>query len=110
MTSKEPDAADAGFTLSNPPPAPDSGSGALPKVDFSTFVISLATSALFHMGIAGDPEKGEPPPKNLVLAKQTIDTLEMLAEKTRGNLDDEEAKLLKTVLYEVHMRFVEAGK
>jgi len=109
MTTKGPEASDSGFTLASPPES-DGAPDSLPRVDFSTFVISLATSALFHMGIAGDPEKGEPPPKNLVLARQTIDTLEMLAEKTQGNLGDQEAKLLKTVLYEIHMRFVEAGK
>ena len=41
---------------------------------------------------------------------QTIDTLEMLTEKTRGNLTDTESKLLESILYELHMKFVEASK
>jgi hypothetical protein len=81
----------------------------LPRIDFSTFAISLATSALYHMGQAELPDgsRGE---KNLPLARQTIDTLEMLQEKTRGNLDAEEAQLIETLLYELHLRFVEAGR
>ena len=82
---------------------------ALPALDFSTFVLSLATSALYHMRLVPDPEKGELPELNLPLARQTIDTLEMLQEKTRGNLDEEERKLLESLLYEVRMRFVEVG-
>ncbi len=84
---------------------------ALPPVDFSTFALSLATSALYHLGVMGDPEQGETAPEpNLPLARQTIDTLEMLQQRTRGNLDDEEVRLLDSLLYELRMRFVEAGK
>jgi hypothetical protein len=81
----------------------------LPRIDFPTFAISLATSALYHLGFAELPDgtRGE---KNLPLARQTIDTLEMLQEKTRGNLDSEEAKLIESLLYELHLRFVEAGR
>ena len=84
---------------------------ALPPVDFSTFALSLATSALYHLGVMGDPEQGETAPEpNLPLARQTIDSLDMLQQKTRGNLDDEEARLLDSLLYELRMRFVEADK
>ncbi len=84
---------------------------ALPAVDFSTFALSLATSALYHLGVVGDPEQGEKTPEpNLPIARQTIDTLAMLQEKTRGNLDEEETRLLDGLLYELRMRFVEAGK
>ncbi|MBW2541894.1 MAG: DUF1844 domain-containing protein [Deltaproteobacteria bacterium] len=81
-------------------------------IDFSTFVLSLGTTALYQLGQIGDPEEGaekrrEP---NLPIAKQTIDTLEMLTEKTRGNLTDTESKLLESILYELHMKFVEASK
>lgn len=83
----------------------------LPRVDFSTFCLSLGTSALYHLGIVGDPETGARPTQpNLPVARQTIDTLEMLRDKTRGNLDDEEASMLDGLLYELHMRYVEAGK
>ena len=82
-----------------------------PPVDFTGFVLSLATSALYHMGFVGDPEHDQPSPEpDLPLARQTIDTLEMLQHKTRGNLDAEEDHLLEGVLYELHLRFVEASK
>jgi hypothetical protein len=81
----------------------------LPRIDFASFALSLGTSALYHMGLVGDPESGKPVAEtNLALARQTIDTLEMLETKTRGNLDSEEAKLLESLLYELRMRFVEA--
>ncbi len=82
----------------------------MPAIDFSTFVLSLSTSALFHMGLVEDPETGKPAEPNLPIARQTIDTLEMLQEKTRGNLDEEEARLLTGLLYELRMRFVESRK
>lgn len=92
------------------PPEPKPGAE-LPRVDFSSFCLSLATSALYHLGAAGDPETGEAAAeKNLPLARQTIDALEMLRDKTEGNLNDEEQELLKTLLYELHVRFVEASK
>jgi hypothetical protein len=85
--------------------------GGLPSVDFSTFALSLGTSALYHMGLVGDPESGERVAEpNLALARQTIDTLAMLETKTQGNLEQEEARLLEGLLYELRMRFVEAGK
>jgi hypothetical protein len=80
-------------------------------IDFAGFVLSLATSALYHMGFVGDPEGDQPPPAaDLPLARQTIDTLEMLQLKTRGNLDSEETRLLEGVLYELHLRFVDVSK
>ena len=82
----------------------------LPSVDFGTFVISLGTSALYHMGMVPDPETGKPAAPNLPVARQTIDTLEMLQEKTRGNLDPQESKLFENLLYELRMRFVEVAK
>jgi hypothetical protein len=95
-----------GFTVEDPPESP---AGELPKIDFSTFTLSLATSALFHMGMTEGPEgsKGE---ANLSLARQTIDTLELLQDKTRGNLSEEEDKLLQTVLYEIRMVFVSSSE
>jgi len=83
----------------------------LPRVDFSTFVLSLGTSALYHLGVVAHPETGEKiEPPELGLARNTIDTLEMLEEKTRGNLADAERELLESLLYELRMRFVEAEK
>lgn len=84
--------------------------GPLPTVDFATFVLSLGSSALFHMGLVPDPQSGRPVAEpDLVLARQTIDTLEMLAAKTRGNLDEQEGHLLESLLYELRMRYVEAS-
>ena len=77
--------------------------------DFTTFCISLASAALIHLGESPAPESGKVE-KDLPLAKQTIDILEMLKDKTRGNLTEEETKLITTVLYDLRMRFVEASK
>ena len=89
----------------------ETATGTLPRVDFSGFCLSLATSALYHLGVVGDPESGQPvEEKNLPLAQQTIDALAMLQTKTEGNLDAEEKQLLEGLLYELRLRFVEAGK
>ncbi|PIE05382.1 MAG: hypothetical protein CSA75_05035 [Sorangium cellulosum] len=83
--------------------------GDLPSTDFSTFVLSLSHSALVHIGDAPSPD-GQSQKPNLVLARQTIDLLEILSEKTKGNLTGEEERLLEHVLYELRMRFVEVSK
>lgn len=90
----------------------DSGaeSHELPRADFNTFLLSLGTSALYHLGLVKDPETGEVAEVNKPIAKQTIDTLELLQEKTQGNLDEQEAQLLQNLLTELRMRFVDAGK
>ena len=88
--------------------APKAEPETLPALDFSTFVLSLSTSGFYHLGLVPDPETRRPAPPNLTLARQTIDTLEILQLKTRGNLDAEEAHLLESLLYELRMRFVEA--
>jgi len=78
-------------------------------VTFGTFVVSLASSAAFALGEAPHPESGQTQ-RDLPLAKQTIDLLALLQEKTRGNLNDEEQKLLEAVLYDLRLRFVQASK
>ena len=82
----------------------------LPEVDFSNFVLSLAATAMVQLGMVPDPETGEAGEPNLLIAQHTIDTLAMMREKTQGNLDTEEEQLLDSMLYELRMRFVEAGK
>ena len=77
----------------------------LPPIDFSQFVLSLSTSALLHLGEIEHPDTGEKA-VNIELARQTIDLLGMLQEKTRGNLDREEEKLLENLLYDLRMKYV----
>jgi hypothetical protein len=78
-------------------------------MDFSSFIFSLSTSALFHLGEVPDPvtQKRE---KDLPLAKQTIDILGMLKEKTRGNLTSEEGKLLENLLADLRWRYIREAK
>ena len=83
--------------------------GRLPPVDFPTFVLSLGSSALMHMG-EELPGAGPADEKNLPLAKHTIDLLSMLQEKTRGNLSAPEAELLENLLYDLRLRFVERSR
>jgi len=81
----------------------------LPPMDFTTFCLSLASSAMIHLGLSPSPETGKAE-KALPLAKQTIDILVLLEEKTKGNLTSEEAKLLSTLLYDLRMRYVQESK
>jgi hypothetical protein len=76
----------------------------LPDVDFSTFIFSLSTSVMVHLGETPHPDGTRR--KDLVLAKQTIDILGMLKEKTEGNLNEEESKLLNELLYDLRLRYV----
>ncbi len=76
-----------------------------PQVTFTNFILSLSTSALFHFGDFPDPEVGKTE-KNLPAAKQTIDILDMLNEKTKGNLNENENNLIQGALYELKMRYV----
>ena len=76
-----------------------------PQVNFTNFVLSLSTSALFHFGDFPDPEGGKTE-KNLPAAKQTIDILDILNEKTKGNLNENENNLIQGALYELKMRYV----
>jgi Domain of unknown function (DUF1844) len=82
---------------------------ALPQIDFGTFVMSLATSVLVHLGEVPHPEGAGVEP-NFPIAKQTIDILGMLREKTRGNLTHEEAQLLDQLLYDLRMKYVARKK
>ena len=77
----------------------------LPKVSFSTFVMSMHSSAIFAFGKIEDPVTKQKT-KNLTMAKQTIDVLGMLEEKTKGNLTEEEDKLIKHILHDLRMAYV----
>jgi hypothetical protein len=85
---------------------PDNESEAYPPVDFNTFVLSLSTSALMSLGSSGD--EGEQTEPNLPLARQTIDLLELIERKTRGNLTGEEERLISQVLYDLRLRYARA--
>jgi hypothetical protein len=80
----------------------------LPQLDFSTFVLSVIGSAYVHLGDAPDPE-GQPEP-NLLLARQDIDLLGILQDKTKGNLTGDEERLLDQALYDLRTRFLEVSK
>ena len=107
---------DPGFTVvdrrgsagsSEEPAAPTES--AAPGFDFAMLVQSIAITALHHLGIVAAPGEsgGE---RNLPLARQNIEILELLQVKTRGNLGAEEAQLFSSLLYEVRMHYVEASK
>lgn len=82
----------------------EAGAAYMPEVNFANFIISLSSTALFHFGEFQDPaQKAE---KNLPAAKDIIDTLVMLKNKTSGNLDEREKNILEGVLYELQMRYV----
>ncbi len=85
------------------------GKCVMPEVTFMAFIMSLNTSALYHLGEIADPETGEKI-VDFSLARHAIDTLVLLQEKTKGNLDSDEAEMLKNILYDVKIRFVQTVK
>ena len=92
---------------SEPPADPDKDE--LPSIDFATFVLSLSHSALMHLGEVPDPDTNKTV-VDLPLAKQNIDILGLLEDKTKGNLTGDEERLLAQVLFDLRMRFVEGQK
>ena len=87
----------------------ESKSSPLPEVNFSSFILSLSSSILLHLGEIADPQSGVKK-KDLALAKQTIDIISLLKEKTTGNLTEEEQNLVEHILYDMRMRFVKASQ
>ncbi len=85
--------------------AQNPGMGAPPPVGFEHLVQQLYLSAMIQMG-AGTQE-GQRPRVDILGARQTIDLLGVLAEKTKGNLTEAEDRALQTVLFEVRMTFLE---
>jgi hypothetical protein len=78
-------------------------------VDFGTFVLSLGSSALVHLGEISHPDTDQAR-EDLLLARQTIDLLAMLEEKTRGNLTGEETRFLGDLLADLRLKFVEKSR
>lgn len=91
----------------------DEAAHALTPMDFSTFVLSLASTAMVNLGIV-DAEDGndigEKRPPDLQAARQLIDMLGVLEEKTRGNLSEAEDKLLRSLLYDLRVHYCDAQK
>jgi len=74
--------------------------------DFKFFATTLAIQASIFLGILPNPVTNKKDEKNLTQAKFIIDTLDMLKEKTKGNLTTEETTLLENVLYELKMQYI----
>ena len=91
---------------------PDLETSELPAPTFATFVLSLSTSVLLHLGVVTEQgeQAAERPEPNLPLARHSIEILEMLRDKTQGNRDADEDRLLSEILHDLHMRYVEAKK
>jgi hypothetical protein len=81
----------------------------LPEINFSAFVISLSTQALMHLGEIANPISGKVE-IDVPVAKQMIDIIVMLQDKTRGNLNASEDRLLEDILFDLRMKYVEAVK
>lgn len=79
----------------------------LPEINFTSFLFSISTSALIQLGEIQDPLTQQFS-KNLPLAKQTIDLIGMLKEKTKGNLTSDEERMIENILYDLRMRYVKA--
>jgi len=91
-----------------PPELPEQPEG-LPEIDFTTFILSLSETTAIQLGLVPDREAkvcGEP---CLAMARQSIDILGMLQEKTRGNLSGAEERLLADILYNLRMAYVRAS-
>jgi hypothetical protein len=80
-----------------------------PKIDLTTFFLSISSAAFMGLGIVPSGEKQELQ-VDLELAKQNIDLLELMSEKTKGNRTAEEDRLIEQLLFETRMRFVETQK
>ncbi len=91
-------------TREEPAPEEAESTSQFPDINFATFIFSLNSSALVHLGVIEDPATGQK--KSLPLAKQTIDILGVLEEKTRGNLTEDEENLLKHILHDLRLMYV----
>jgi len=81
----------------------------LEKVDFITFVLSLSQTAFLSLGMSQNPETGGPGHVDLDAARWTIDALEMMQEKTKGNLTGEEERIFERILAELRMVYVQVA-
>jgi hypothetical protein len=79
----------------------------LPKIDLTTFLLSISSAAFMGLGLISGDDSGTEPTVDLELARQNIDLLELIQEKTKGNRNAEEDRLIDELLFETRMRFVE---
>jgi len=82
----------------------------MPPMDFSSFIVGLATQAMMLLGEIPEPQSGQLLPTNLPAARQTIDIISLLQEKTAGNLSEDESKLVQDVLTSLRIGFVKKAK
>ena len=87
----------------------DEKEAASSQVDFPTFIMSLSSSAFYHLGDMPDPTTGKKE-LNLPAVQQTIDMLNMLKGKTKGNLKEDESKLLEQLIYDLQVKYVAKSK
>ena len=83
--------------------------GELPALDFITFILSLSQTAFLNLGLGPHPETGQDLPVDLMSARWTIEALEMLQERTKGNLSGEEERIFERILAELRMAFVQVS-
>lgn len=102
-----PEGTDESASPEEPPETKEEQPYSLPELNFATFIFSLNSSALVHLGIIEDPAANQMT-ENLPLAKQTIDILGILEEKTKGNLTEDEEKLLTNILHDLRLMYVKA--
>ena len=102
----EPTVQGEGFTMQEEAPVDSSGTAGQPQVDFTSFVLSLASTAFIHLGEVDDPVSQERK-VDLPMARQMIDIVQMLRDKTRGNLETKEAEFIEGVVYELKMKFTQ---
>lgn len=92
-----------------PPQAAGRAPGAEPEINFTAFVVSLSTQVLMHLGEIPDPLTNQRA-RDLPAAQHMIDILGMLQDKTRGNLDPDEEGLLRSILFDLRMKYVETAR
>ncbi len=78
-------------------------------INFEAFILGLASSAFIHLGAAPNPET-KTTGVDLGMARQSLDLLDLLRTKTRGNLDEHEERLFQSLLTDLRLRFVEMSK
>ena len=89
--------------------SPQGESVPMPEINFTSFVLSISSSVLLHFGDIADPVSGKKE-RNLPMAKQTIDILAILKEKTNGNLTKDEEQLLDHLLHDLRLKYVQECK